>query len=358
MAMSLPMSFHPERWDRVPGAQLQKVVEAFLVRGIDVRPTLAGFHLPSAMRADTAIDFRKAVDWLEQALATHPHRGLGLVCAGLSNILDSGLVGYVVLSSETVAEAISERMRFTALLRPYFGVSVAEVDGGRVEFALVEREPPFLGPLARVFCMERELGAWAGSWRWLVGSRFEAVECAYADPLVPELYREVFGCPVRFGQPRSRVLIRREQLEQPMPHPHSEAHRVCIEQCEMLLAKMRTGGGVAASLKRLMLQRPARLPDLREAARGVTLSERTLERRLAEEGTSFSAVQLEVRMTLAADYLRGTTLEIAAIGRLLGYRDDSSFTRAFRRSYGTTPRAWRQDAAVAASETRGQALRA
>jgi AraC-like DNA-binding protein len=345
IATRLPMSFHPERWERVPGTQLQKIVEAFRARGIDVHPTLPGFGIPSEIRGDTAVDLRSALDWLEHALATHPHRGLGLVCAGLSNILDTGLVGYVVLSSATVREAIAERMRFTALLRPYFGVHVQEGRDGLVELALVERDPPFLGPLSRIFCMERELGAWAGSWKWLVGSRFESVDCAYEDPLVPELYREFFGCPVRFGQARSRVLVRAEQLDLPMRHPHHEAHGICVEQCEALLAKMCSGGGVAANVKRLLLQRPTRLADLREAALGLGLSERTLERRLAEEDTSFSAVQLEVRMTMAGDYLRSTTLEIAAIGRLLGYRDDSSFSRAFRRHFGRTPSAWRREAA-------------
>jgi AraC-like DNA-binding protein len=339
--MPVSMRFHAELWDTVPGTQVLKVVEGFLARGIDVRASLPDFGMSREIRPDSAIALRNAVSWLESVLATHPHRGLGLVCAGLSNILDAGLIAYVVLSSETVGEAIAERMRFTALLRPPFGISVQEQDDGLVEIALIEVDPPFLGPLARAFAMERELASWSGSWRSLVGSRFEAVHCAYPDPRLPEPYREVFGCPVRFDAPRSRVLVRSDLFDQPMRHPHAEAHRAVVEQCELLLARMRQGGGVAAALKRLLLKRPGRGIALAEAARGLALSGRTLERRLAEEGTSFSAVLLEVRMTLAGDYLRATPIEIADIGRLLGYRDESSFVRAFRRSYGMTPRAWR-----------------
>jgi AraC-like DNA-binding protein len=71
------------------------------------------------------------------------------------------------------------------------------------------------------------------------------------------------------------------------------------------------------------------------------LSERTLARRLATEGTSFLQVSTEVRMTLASDYVRATPLAIGDIARLVGYGDESSFTRAFRRGFGMTPRAYR-----------------
>jgi AraC-like DNA-binding protein len=169
---------------------------------------------------------------------------------------------------------------------------------------------------------------------------------------VGELYREIFGCPVSYEQPRSRVFVRREVLERPMDHPHTEAHRVCVEQCEVMLARMRGGAGLAASVRRMLLQHPRGMPDMQETSRMIGLSGRTLVRRLAEEKTSFTEVQLEVRMTLAGDYLRTTPLDIASIARLLGYRDESSFSRAFRRRFGVPPRAWRaQDMAAPPAST-------
>jgi AraC-like DNA-binding protein len=341
--MITPLRLEPELWDTVPGTQVLKVVEALHAREVDVGATLARFGLPKAIKPDTPIDLRRAAAWTEHVLEAHPQRGLGLTMASLSSALDTGIVGYTVLSSDTLGDAIAERIRFGALLRPYLGLDLHAVDDGLVELAILEREPPVLGPRSRVLWIERDLATLAHAWRMLVGDgpTFEAVHCAYRDPLLPERYREVFRGPVRFEQPRSLVRIRRELLEKPMRHAHGEAHRLCEEQCERLLAQMRGGSSVAASVRRALLKRPKKLMDLGETARALQLSERTLGRRLAAEDTSFQQVLTEVRMTLAGDYVRGTPLAIADIAKLVGYGDESSFGRAFRRSFGITPRAFR-----------------
>ena len=339
-----PMRLESELWDTVPGMQVLKVIEAYGARGIDVGPTLAAFDLPSTIDLDTPIDLRRAAAWTEHVLQRHPQRGLGLTMAALSNVLDSGIVGYVVLSSKTFGEAIAERIRFGALLRPYFGLSYQAIgDGSIVELTMLEHEPPLLGPLSRELWMERDLASMAGAWRTLVGHapHFEVVHCAYPDPQLPDRYREIFNCTTRFEQPCSLVRMRREQLDVPMRHKHSEAHRLCEEQCQHLLARMRAGSSIAANVRRLLLKRPRELLNLTDAARALELSERTLARRLAGEGTSFLQVLTEVRMTLASDYVRATPLAIGDIARLVGYGDESSFTRAFRRSFGMTPRAYR-----------------
>ena len=342
--MFTPMRLEPERWDTVPGMQVLKVIEAYGARGIDIGPTLTAFDLPSTILLDTPIDLRRAAAWTEHVLERHPQRGLGLTMAALSNVLDSGIVGYVVLSSDTFEEAIAERIRFGALLRPYFGLSYqAAGDGSIVELAILEHEPPLLGPRSRELWMERDLASLAGAWRTLVGQapHFEVVHCAYRDPQLPDRYREIFNCTTRFEQPCSLVRMRRAQLDMPMRHKHSEAHRLCEEQCKHLLERMRAGSSIATNVRRLLLKRPRQLPNLAEAARALELSERTLARRLAGEGTSFLQVLTEVRMTLASDYVRTTPLAIGDVARLVGYGDESSFARAFRRSFGMTPRAYR-----------------
>ena len=211
--------------------QVLKVIEAYGARGVDVGSTLAAFDLPSTILLDTPIDLRRAAAWTEHVLERHPQRGLGLTMAALSNVLDSGIVGYVVLSSDTFGEAIAERIRFGALLRPYFGLSYqATGDGSLVELTILEHEPPLLGPRSRELWMERDLAS-LGAWRTLVGlaPHFEVVHCAYRDPQLPDRYREIFNCATRFEQPFSLVRMRRELLDMPMRHKHSEAHRLCQE---------------------------------------------------------------------------------------------------------------------------------
>jgi AraC-like DNA-binding protein len=341
--MAKPLHFEPERWETIPGLHVLKIVEAYASRGVDVAPTLRDCGIGPKLKANTAVDLHRASSWIEHVLERHPERGLGLAFAGLPNVLSSGIVGFTVLSSETVQEAIETRIRFGALLRPFFGISLKELESGLVELSLIELDPPHLGPRARAFCMERDLASLAGAWSFLTGLRsaFEAVEFAYPDPLLRDRYHEVFRCPSRFDRPRTLVRMRREALEIPLRHADHEASALCAEQCERMLQRMQQGSGVAASVRRELLRRPSQLSDLRQTAAALGLAERTLSRRLAAEGTSFTQVLEEVRMTLAVDYLSCTPLPIDDVAVLLGYGDDSAFSRAFKRRHGVTARAFR-----------------
>ena len=91
-----------------------------------------------------------------------------------------------------------------------------------------------------------------------------------------------------------------------------------------------------------------------EVARQLGMSHRTLARRLAAEGLTFSEIQTELKTDLARRYLRDGDLPISQIAWLLGYREVSAFTHAFKRWTGTAPRQSRAQSkfvsAMAASE--------
>ncbi|WP_051178296.1 helix-turn-helix transcriptional regulator [Nocardia concava] len=78
------------------------------------------------------------------------------------------------------------------------------------------------------------------------------------------------------------------------------------------------------------------MPTLTEMARELAMSERTLHRRLAEEGTTFRAVVDQTRQLLAEELLaQGLTVE--AVSRRLGYSDTAAFSHAYRRWHGRPP---------------------
>jgi len=333
----------PEIWDTIPGSRLLNIAEAFTLCRIDVVPTMAQFGIAAPLKNDTAVDAQKAMLWLEHVLEAFPRRGFGLLFNRLPTLLDNGMVGYAILSSDTVGEALIERIRFSPLLRPYFGMQLQTAADDMVELVLLERDPPGVGPRARAFGIEHDLATWAGNAQRMLGPgrHFEAVHCGYPDPQLPEHYHEVFACPVHFDQPRSLVRFKRSLLDRPMPHAHTEANEICRAQCERLLEQMRAGPDTTTALRRLLLQRPRKLPNLNDAAAALHMNPRTLRRRLQDEGSSFTQVLGEVRMLLARDYLRTTAVPVADVASLLGFADESSLSRAFRRLYQTTPRGYR-----------------
>ena len=71
------------------------------------------------------------------------------------------------------------------------------------------------------------------------------------------------------------------------------------------------------------------------------MSSRTLSRKLAEEGTSFAEILDQLRAALAERYLHDESLPVSEIAWLLGYREVSSLTHAFKRWTGTTPQRFR-----------------
>jgi AraC-like DNA-binding protein len=88
---------------------------------------------------------------------------------------------------------------------------------------------------------------------------------------------------------------------------------------------------------------PFRLIRIDTIAESLSLSRRTLQRSLAEQGLSYSQLLTEVRTRRAAGWLERTDMPIAAIAYELGYTDASNFTRAFRRQIGVSPRAFRDN---------------
>jgi AraC-like DNA-binding protein len=79
-------------------------------------------------------------------------------------------------------------------------------------------------------------------------------------------------------------------------------------------------------------------------ARRLGLHARTLQRRLAAEGTTYAAVVERARRTLAERHLAESRLSVGEVAFLLGYSEPSVFHRAFRRWTGQTPAAFRRAA--------------
>ena len=92
-------------------------------------------------------------------------------------------------------------------------------------------------------------------------------------------------------------------------------------------------------MKRLLA---GRRPDVREVAKDLLQSPRTMQRRLAADGTTFQDVLEEARNELAQHYLLHSPLELTEVAYLLGYEDANSFFRAFRSWQGVSPGRWRE----------------
>jgi len=154
-------------------------------------------------------------------------------------------------------------------------------------------------------------------------------------------YTRVFRAPVRLGTEHNAIVFRRELLDTPARHPnpsllssfHRNADRLLndLERCDTFVGKVR----------RVLAERLEEGIAITETARRLHVSEATLRRRLAEEGTTYRHVVDTVRKELALSYLDGR-LQPTEVGYRIGFANAGAFGRAFRRWTGTSPMEYRE----------------
>src|SRR6201987_3903656 len=105
-----------------------------------------------------------------------------------------------------------------------------------------------------------------------------------------------------------------------------------------LKARQTTSSRAKWVLKRLLGREHT---DIHEVGRELGMRSRTLQRRIAEEGSSFRQLLSDARRELARIYLQHPSLGLSKTASLLGYEDPKSFLRAFRMWERVTPTEWR-----------------
>ncbi|GAA4415770.1 hypothetical protein GCM10023089_36920 [Quisquiliibacterium transsilvanicum] len=171
-----------------------------------------------------------------------------------------------------------------------------------------------------------------------------AVEFAHAAAGDAEAYRSVFGVTPRFDAPVSCLVLAARVLDRPVPAADPALSRIVTAHAEQLLAAHApVQESVTAQVRRRIAEGLANGPVTLSAIAGrLHLSERSLQRRLDDEGTRFADLVDEVRRELAMRYIADERLALGEVAYLLGFAEPSPFHRAFKRWTGTTPAAARR----------------
>ena len=256
-----------------------------------------------------------------------------------------GVVGYVMQHAPDVRTALYCLERFNHLLGDGIGPNITEL-GDRV--ALHRVEPPRLARLQSL-CVAAPLGT-VTLLRQLAGlgpSETVALEAGFQHgPLPASALSELqaaLGCPVSFDQPETRLILPRSLLERPLVQPNDSLLAYLERHAETLQAKLSNRTSLGDKVRDLLTQRLREgEPSQAEIAKQCGLSERSLHRRLREEGATYAQLLDEVRSTLARLYLGDPRLAAFEVAFLLGYSEPSAFNRAFRRWTGQSPSEFRR----------------
>nr|WP_301295515.1 AraC family transcriptional regulator [Pseudomonas nitroreducens] len=171
-------------------------------------------------------------------------------------------------------------------------------------------------------------------------SAIREVRLCRPEPACAEPWQRVARAPITFAAPRDELLLDLEALKE----PRGEGSLAIRQALELSLHDYAAQTEAGSELERVcaeVLHGLASTPGLEEVAERLHLTPRTLHRALQRDGWSYSAIVEEHRRLLAVDLLQSTDFTIGQVSDRLGFDEQSSFIRAFRRWYGTTPGAYR-----------------
>jgi AraC-like DNA-binding protein len=168
-----------------------------------------------------------------------------------------------------------------------------------------------------------------------------AVELARPDRARTKVER-YFGCRVRFDARRDRLTLHRQDLDRPFVSHNAELLDILTPELDRRLDQLEHAASVVDQIKWVLRRRlTAGRPDIRSVASELAMSERSLQRKLTDEGQTFQGLLSETRHQLALESLADASLSLIEVAYMLGYEDQNSFFRAFRQWEDRTPSAWR-----------------
>ncbi|EEH68480.1 MULTISPECIES: helix-turn-helix domain-containing protein [Acinetobacter] len=155
----------------------------------------------------------------------------------------------------------------------------------------------------------------------------------YFDKLLPLIPGEV-----RFNRPITRLKFKKEILDLPLLHSDPIAERLTREECKLQLRKLLQQNSFNNIIQDLIYDESMGISPLTDILEKMKISERTLQRKLENEGTNFRELVDKVRCEKAIQLLNNSNLSLENIALHLGYTNAKNFSRAFKRWTGSTPR--------------------
>lgn len=330
------------------------ITQVLLQDGIDVEPILNRIGMAaSALEDPNAQVSTLQVIRLWQAAVELLGDDLPLRVANSVNAGTFHALGFAMATSETGYDALKRLEQYYPILTT--SVQLNLIDEGDVVTVQLESSA-LITSLQQQFDVEqfklsvaqlRESAALAllSLCRSFFGVQFN-VERIYLNRKLGALYdayQAQVGCKLIDNADVVQVCIRKELLLKPLPSANTtlaELHDRIV-QSYLKILKDNASTQVSATLIKLL---PLGLMTQTSVAKAMNISTRSLQRKLAADGTSFREVLLNTRKELALQYLQQAAIPILEIGYRLGFSDPANFTRAFKRWMGQPPLAFREQA--------------
>jgi AraC-like DNA-binding protein len=249
-------------------------------------------------------------------------------------------LGYAWMASSTLADALHRLERYDRIISAVDQFVIQDYENYTVlTLSCRDLEIPYIHEGVDAYFM-----AILKFCQWSTDSHTAPIEVRLQHPDHDRAsdYVAAFGAPVIFDAEDNQLVFDKELLEKPLPGDNEELaslnDRVVERYLEALNPQL-----VANQVRALLVKLLSSGDSSQERiASQLARSTSSLQRQLSAEGSSFVEIRDETRKTLAMGYIREGELPISEVAFLLGFSDQSNFSRAFKRWAGVSPKQWRE----------------
>jgi len=289
------------------------------------------------------MSFKQWWDLLDELDAALDIPALGLEIGRCVQVEHCGVLGYLFRTSRNLSEALQCFKRFQRLI--YAG-SQADIEIVKNHTLTLIWNPEF--GYSSQLSDELLLTAMINITREIVTPlTLNLVKVCFTQNIKEQhlsIYESFFACPVLSKQDKLSLSFQISDLNFPIPHEDQTLHSLLGKQAEELLSHLPEDDMFIVDLRDTIIRcLHEGQADAAVVARQLNISDRTLHRRLKVKGKVYRDVLKDIRKSMALRYLSDDKLTLAEVALLLGYSEQSTFSRAFNTWYGKSPLQYKRE---------------
>jgi AraC-like DNA-binding protein len=324
------------------GAWLNSISEMLVTIGLDAKAIFDKAGIDAAAVQDPHNRFESdQLSRLWNVIAeTTGNPAIGLASSDRPRPSSLDMLTYTMMTAPNLLGALQRFVRYVRIISDATTFTLEDGEGGQwMRLSIAGGELPV--PRQRY---EFILITILNICRWIASKTVNPllVELAHDQPLDTAPYASAFACPVRYNAAEHGVLFATQDLDKPLPFSNSRLAEFHERFTGEFLRKM-DSGKISTKVRELIMRAmPDGDPQRSAIAADLCISERTLQRRLSDEGTTFQDILDETRRDMARQFLADDQITLGQIAFMLGFADQSAFNRACQRWFTLSPRQFRK----------------
>jgi len=301
-----------------------------------------GFDLTRVQDPASQLTLMEFTQIIDMAYALSGRDDLGLLFGQSLSIVNHGFLGYAAMSSPTMGTAIQTMLGYLNTRTRLFDIELYEQDGEKV-YVQLKMNKINDNRLHR-FIIEMAVTHLINMRQFLVNEvgPMPSVELSYEAPDYAMEYDRLWHTNVIFNAPYTRVWFWAKELQYPVSFADDASYQLAKTQLQAFALTLATKDDLPSRIKAILIRDDLHHLTMEEVASKLCMSSRTLRRHLQPFELTYQEVVDEVRLEKAKAFLLNKSMSTTEISFLLGFRDTSNFTKAFKRWTGTTPTDYRE----------------